>query len=120
MSNIMTQRETLRKMFLIFSEFCFGSTIFNRFSGCMYDVFLNYSCYMRLVHVSLQVLVGENFDEIVNDENKDVLIEFYAPWCGHCKSLAPKYEELGEKVCIFIIQISMVCKNCIPCLMSQE
>ena len=42
--------------------------------------------------------MGKNFDEIVNDEDKDVLIEFYAPWCGHCKSLAPKYEELGEKV----------------------
>ena len=44
------------------------------------------------------MVVGKNFDEIVNDESKDVLIEFYAPWCGHCKSLAPKYEELGEKV----------------------
>ena len=47
---------------------------------------------------SSQVVVGKNFDEIVNDESKDVLIEFYAPWCGHCKALAPKYEELGEKV----------------------
>lgn len=46
----------------------------------------------------VKVVVAKNFDEIVNDETKDVLIEFYAPWCGHCKNLAPKYEELGEKL----------------------
>jgi protein disulfide isomerase family A protein 3 len=46
----------------------------------------------------LQVVVAKNFDEIVNDPERDVLIEFYAPWCGHCKQLEPKYNELGEKV----------------------
>ncbi|XP_062245483.1 protein disulfide-isomerase A3 [Platichthys flesus] len=46
----------------------------------------------------VKVLVAENFDEIVNDDSKDVLIEFYAPWCGHCKTLEPKYIELGEKL----------------------
>uniref|UniRef100_A0AAQ4PDH3 Protein disulfide-isomerase n=1 Tax=Gasterosteus aculeatus aculeatus TaxID=481459 RepID=A0AAQ4PDH3_GASAC len=46
----------------------------------------------------VQVLVAENFDSIVNDDSKDVLIEFYAPWCGHCKSLEPKFNELGEKL----------------------
>jgi len=39
------------------------------------------------------VLDPSNFDSIVNDESKDVLVEFYAPWCGHCKSLTPKYEK---------------------------
>lgn len=42
--------------------------------------------------------MAENFDSIVNDDSKDVLIEFYAPWCGHCKNLEPKFNELGEKV----------------------
>ena len=47
---------------------------------------------------SMQVVVGESFDEIVNDPTKDVLMEFYAPWCGHCKSLEPKYFELAVKL----------------------
>lgn len=46
----------------------------------------------------VKVVVAKNFDEIVNDKTKDVLIEFYAPWCGHCKSLAPKYDELAKQL----------------------
>lgn len=42
------------------------------------------------------VVVAKNYDQIVLDDTKDVLIEFYAPWCGHCKALAPKYEDLAS------------------------
>lgn len=41
------------------------------------------------------VLTPETFNEVVLDGTKDVLVEFYAPWCGHCKSLAPIYEKVA-------------------------
>ena len=44
------------------------------------------------------VVVGKSFEKVVLDPHKDVLIELYAPWCGHCKQLEPIYKELAKRL----------------------
>jgi protein disulfide-isomerase A6 len=41
-------------------------------------------------------LTSSNFQKEVVESSDLYMVEFYAPWCGHCKKLAPEYEKAAK------------------------
>ncbi|KAH9836151.1 protein disulfide isomerase [Rhodofomes roseus] len=55
-----------------------------------------------------EVLDYSNFDDAVTNSDKNVLVSFTAPWCGHCKRLKPTWEKVAE---IFATESNCVVAN---------
>ncbi|MBR4182960.1 MAG: thioredoxin [Lachnospiraceae bacterium] len=47
--------------------------------------------------MSVTMLTTENFDDVVMKNDKPVLIDFYADWCGPCKMVSPLVDKLAEE-----------------------
>ncbi|CAN8101564.1 unnamed protein product [Discula destructiva] len=41
---------------------------------------------------------GKNYDNLIAKSNYTSIVEFYAPWCGHCKNLQPAYEKAAKNL----------------------
>merc|ERR1719162_1769155 len=46
----------------------------------------------------VKIIVGSTLERDLFKPTKDVMLEVYAPWCGHCKKLESDYVKLAQKI----------------------
>jgi protein disulfide-isomerase-like protein len=112
--HFLTPRSVIHKTLTVPSSNFISYSIL-RFFGAVLPIFSIYTCKLPSIAVMVRLsifslaalsvigatassvldLIPENFDKVVLQSGKPALVEFFAPWCGHCKNLAPVYEELA-------------------------
>lgn len=74
--------------------------IFFFFLGILLCVAGSYALYDSSSDVVM--LDPSNFDTLVLKSNEIWIVEFFAPWCGHCKNLVPEYKKAATALKVSI------------------
>ncbi|MGF1497522.1 MAG: thioredoxin [Elainellaceae cyanobacterium] len=54
-------------------------------------------CRLRILGMSAAAVTDSSFKQEVLESNVPVLVDFWAPWCGPCRMVAPVVEEIAEQ-----------------------
>ncbi|KAM9895523.1 hypothetical protein OXX79_008032, partial [Metschnikowia pulcherrima] len=57
-------------------------------------------------------LTAANFKETL-EQNPLVLVEFFAPWCGHCKTLGPQFAQAADDLSVSLPKVKLGQVNCV-------
>ena len=58
------------------------------------------NCKKSLLQNKPVELTDSNFDEIIVNSDIPVIVDFWAPWCGPCKMMAPTFEQVSKDIAL--------------------